>query len=46
MAMGDRITIRTPHGDLKIVITEGSVDTYRPESMSLYKFFDKGKVYE
>lgn len=45
MIMGDRITIRTPHGDIKLVVTEGSVDSYRPENMSLYNFIDKGKVY-
>jgi hypothetical protein len=46
MIVGDRITIRTPHGDIKIVIREGSVDSYKPENMNFFKFIDRGKVWQ
>jgi hypothetical protein len=46
MIVHDRITIRTPHGDIKLVVTEGSVDSYAPENMNFLNFVDRGKVWQ
>jgi len=46
MILNDRITIRTPHGDIKLVVREGSVDSYAPENMNFHNFIDRGKVWQ
>jgi len=34
----DRITIRTPYGDIKLAITEGFVEAYLPQEMNFLHF--------
>lgn len=45
MEMHDRISIKTPYGTVKLIITEGYVEAYIGKGICFLHFEDKGKYY-
>lgn len=43
MVLDDRISIKTPYGIVKLIITEGHVQAYLPYNMNFLGFRDKNR---